>query len=126
MTGHASDQPFDARRPAADRIEAVLANMRTYQEPLKYSVLVPSRYTVYVHADELARLDGILPLVRAQTERALSEEVARLNRRSPILRCVDRLLVRSRRPTENAAGGWHVEFLADPDGEGVSGRLLVH
>jgi len=127
MTGHAPDQPADPRRPAADLIEAVLANMRTYQEPLKYSVLVPSRYTVYVHADELARLDGILPLVREQTERALTEEVARLNRRSAIRMCVDRLLVRSRpRPTENAAGAWHVEFLADPDGEVAPGGILVH
>jgi hypothetical protein len=113
------------RRPAADLIEEVLENMRRYLEPLKYSVLAPSRYIVYLHPDEIARLQGILPLLRAQTERALSEEMTRLNRGSMVTRCVDRVLGRDRPPVENAEGEWHVEFLADPDGEVAPGDILV-
>jgi hypothetical protein len=114
------------RRPAVDLIEAVLENLRDYREPLKYSVLAPSRYTVYVHASELARLDGILPLLKEQTERALSEELARMNHRSIIRTCIDYLQQQPRRPTETAGGKWHVEFLADPDGELEPGAILVH
>ena len=51
--------PATVRRPAVDLIDAVLANMRNYREPLKYSVVAPSRYTVYVHPDEIVRLNGI-------------------------------------------------------------------
>ena len=114
------------RRPAVDLIDAVLANMRNYREPLKYSVVAPSRYTVYVHPDEIVRLNGILPLLREQAERALAEEVSKLNRRSIVRGWLDRLFTRSRPATESASGGWHVEFLPDPDGELDPGGILVH
>ena len=118
--------PAPIRRPAVDLIDAVLANMRNYREPLKYSVVAPSRYTVYVHPDEIVRLNGILPLLQQQAERALSEEVARLNRRSTIRAWLDRLFTQSRPATESASGTWHVEFLPDPDGELDPGAILVH
>src|SRR5262245_48556946 len=114
------------RRPAVDLIDAVLENMRNYREPLKYSVVAPSRYTVYVHPDEIVRLNGILPLLREQAERALSEEVSKFNRRSIVRSCVDWQFTRSRPATESASGGWHVEFLPDPDGELDPGGILVH
>ena len=100
--------------------------MRNYREPLKYSVVAPSRYTVYVHPDEIVRLNGILPLLREQAERALAEEVSKLNRRSLLRGLLDWLLIRSRPATESASGGWHVEFLPDPDGELDPGGILVH
>ncbi len=59
------------RRPARDIIDAIVDNMRKNLEPLKYSTLAPSRYTVYLHASEFARLEGILPILQEQTTRAL-------------------------------------------------------
>ena len=118
--------PATVRRPAVDLIDAVLENMRNYREPLKYSVVAPSRYTVYMHPDEIVRLNGILPLLREQAERALSEEVSKFNRRSMVSSCVDWLFARSRPATESASGGWHVDFLPDPDGELDPGGILVH
>ena len=50
--------------------------MRQNLEPLKYSTLAPSRYTVYLHPHEYARLEGIIPILQEQTVRALSEELA--------------------------------------------------
>ena len=58
------------RRPARDLIELVLEHMRKNLEPLKYSTLAPSRYLVYLHAAEYARLEGILGILQAQTIRA--------------------------------------------------------
>jgi hypothetical protein len=78
-----SDAP---RRPARDLIDAVLENMRKNLEPLKYSTLAPSRYVVYLHPDEYARLEGIVPILQEQTIRALTEELAALNRRSAVQR----------------------------------------
>ena len=60
FTTVASPQPNAApaaRRPASDLIDAVLENMRTNLEPLKYSTLAPSRYVVYLHPDEFARIE---------------------------------------------------------------------
>jgi hypothetical protein len=116
-----SDAP---RRPARDVIEAVLENMRKNLEPLRYSTLAPSRYLVYLHPAEYARLEGIVPILQEQTVRALTDELATLNRRSVVRRYADRLLG-DRTPRVHSAGDWHVEFLADPDGEFAEGDILI-
>jgi FHA domain len=112
------------RRPARDLIDAVVDHMRKNAEPLKYSTLVPSRYTVYLHPAEHARLEGIVPILQEQTIRALTEALDALNRRPAVKRWVDRLIGD---PPEfrNADADWHVDFLADPDGEMREGDLLV-
>jgi hypothetical protein len=113
------------RRFARDLIVAVLENMRRYQEPLMYSVIAPSRYLIYLHPAEYARLEGILPLLREQTIRGLTEEVATLNRRSTMQRYAGRLLGRTPLPIESATGDWHVEFLEDPDGDVAKGAFVI-
>ena len=114
-----------ARRPAADVIEAVLENMRTNLEPLKYSILAPSRYIVYLHPDEFARIEPIVPVLQAQTVRALGEALQRLNRRPVHLRYLERF-VQPATPVENAGRDWQVEFLPDADGELAPGDILIH
>jgi hypothetical protein len=108
--------PRPRRRPAADLIDAIVENMRANLEELRYSVIAPSRYTVYVSPSEFERLQGLIPRLRAEAVRALDEELARLNKRTRPRQALDRLLGRSR-PLENAEAGWHVEFLADADEE---------
>ena len=118
-------RPASRRRPAGDIIEAVLENMRSNLEPLRYSVLVPSRFLVYLHPAEHARLEGILPILEKETVRALTEELARLNRRPGWRRHVDRLLGGHAAEVQSAAAAWHVEFLSDPDGELADGDILI-
>jgi hypothetical protein len=113
------------RRPARDIIEAVVDNMRKNLEQLKYSTLAPSRYTVYLHAGEFARLEGILPVLQEQTARALAEELKKLNQRSPLRRLTDRWRREMDPEIRNAGHHWHIEFLADPDGEMNEGDLLI-
>lgn len=113
------------RRPARDIIDAIVDNMRKNLEPLKYSTLAPSRYTVYLHANEYARLEGIIPVLQEQTMRALSDELQALNRRSSIGRLVERWRRDPTSEVRNAAIDWQVEFLADPDGEMKEGDLLI-
>jgi hypothetical protein len=113
------------RRFARDLIVAVLENMRRYQEPLMYSVIAPSRYLIYLHPSEYARLEGILPLLREQTIRGLADEVDKLNRRSTVQRYAGRLLGRTHLPVESATGEWQVDFLEDPDGEVGEGGFVI-
>jgi hypothetical protein len=106
-------------------IEAVLENMRTNLEPLKYSTLAPSRYLIYLHPAEYARLEGIIVILQEQTIRALSEEVAARNGRSALRRYAQRILGNQNPRIENPAGNWTVEFLPDPDGDVREGDILV-
>ncbi|MGH9314721.1 MAG: FHA domain-containing protein [Vicinamibacterales bacterium] len=114
-----------ARRPARDIIDAVVENMRKNLEPLKYSTLAPSRYTVYLHANEYARLEGIIPILQEQTMRALGDELQALNWRSSMRRWVERWRRDSDPEIRNAAPDWQVAFLADPDGDMNEGDLLI-
>ena len=113
-----------APRPARDLIEAVLTNMRQNVERLKYSVLAPSRYVVYLHPSEYARLAGVVPILQRETARALSEAVEALNRRSAVDRYAARVFGGGRPPVQNA-GDWQIEFVPDPDGDLKEGDILV-
>src|SRR5215471_14382252 len=114
-----------SRRPARDVIDAVLENMRTNLEPLKYSILAPSRYLIYLHPEEFARLEGIIVILREQTIRALSEEVAARNNPSTLRQYARRILGGRSPQVENPGGAWSIEFLPDPDGELQEGDILV-
>lgn len=125
MTPDTDVRPASApRRAARDIIDAVLENLRNNLEPLKYTVLAPSRFLVYLHPAEHARVEGIIPILEKETIRALTEELATLNRRPAWRRHVDRFLGVAPE-VQNAAVAWHVEFLRDPDGELQEGDILI-
>jgi pSer/pThr/pTyr-binding forkhead associated (FHA) protein len=113
------------RRPARDIIEAVLENMRTNLEPLKYSTLAPSRFVVYLHPEEYARIEGIVQVLQEQTARALDEELRTLNNPPVFRRYLDRL-TGTLPPVENAAREWQIEFHPDADNELAPGDILIH
>ena len=120
--------PAAPRRAARDLIDAVLENLRNNLEPLKYTTLVPSRFLVYLHPAEHARIEGILPILEKETIRALTEELDKLNRRPVWRRHVDRFLgtpADVNNVVQNAGQTWHVEFLKDPDGELQEGDILI-
>ena len=114
-----------ARRPARDLIDAVLENMRTNLEPLKYSTLAPSRFVVYLHPEEYARIEGIARVLQEQTARALEEELQKLNNPPAYRKYFDRIAGTSP-PVENAARDWQIEFHPDSDGELALGDILIH
>jgi hypothetical protein len=113
------------RRPARDLIDAVLENMRTNLEPLRYSTLAPSRFVVFLHPDEYARVEGIVRVLQEQTARALDEELQKLNNPPAYRKYFDRI-AGSAPPVENAARDWQIEFHPDADGELAPGDILIH
>jgi hypothetical protein len=122
MSSQSSAPP---RRPARDIIEAILENMRTNLEPLKYSTLAPSRFVVYLHPEEYARVEGILPVLQEQTARALDDELRQLNS-PPVFRRYLERLTGTPPPVENAGREWQVEFHPDADNELAFGDILIH
>lgn len=113
------------RRPARDLIDAVLENMRNNLEPLKYSTLAPNRFVVYLHPDEFARVEAIVPVLQEQTARALEDELRKLNH-PPVYRRYLERLTGSSIPIENAGREWQIEFHADADHELAPGDILIH
>jgi hypothetical protein len=99
--------------------------MRRNLEPLKYSTLAPSRYVIYLHPREFARLEGIVEILKQEAQQALVEELDRLNRRLAMLDYVKRLSGSRTTPITNPASEWHIEFACDPDGELGEGDILV-
>lgn len=112
-------------RPARDLIEAVLANMRQNVEPLRYSVLAPSRYVVYLHPSEYARLEGVVPILKRETVRALNEALEALNRRSVLDRYAARVFGKRGPLVQNAGRDWEIDFVPDPDGDLAEGDILI-
>jgi hypothetical protein len=80
---------------------------------------------VYVHPTEYARLEGIIPILEAETVRALADELHKLNHRSSIKRWLERLRSDRNPQIDNAGAEWLVEFRADPDGDMNEGDLLI-
>src|SRR5262245_13982646 len=119
-------EPARVRLPAKDIVHAVVRNMRENLEDLPYSRLAPSRYTVYLHPNEFARLETIVPIMQEQTVRALSEELVRLGRHSHLKRWTDRVRRRSVPGVEKAGTEFHVDCLPDPDEELEEGGVLVY
>jgi hypothetical protein len=118
------------RRPARDITDAVVRNMLENLEELKYTTLAPSRFIVYLHRAEHARLEGVLSIIEEQTLRALDEALHARNHGSVLRRLLDALLLRfaagralhkllghGGQPVVQRAADWHVEFLPDPGGE---------
>lgn len=115
----------DSRRPARDIIDAVVTNMHANRETLKYSTLAPHRYVVYLHPAEFTRLEGILPILRSETCRALTDALESLNERATWQQWVDRVRGTAPANTE-ACASWDIEFVVDPDDELKEGEIRVH
>ena len=113
------------RRAARDLIAAVVENMRRNLETLRYSTIAPSRYVVYLHPAEFARLEGIIPILQEETIRALTEELHRLNNPSGLRRYGGRFFGDAALKVQTPTGEWHVEFMIDPDGELAEGDILI-
>jgi pSer/pThr/pTyr-binding forkhead associated (FHA) protein len=114
-------------RPAAtgrDIIVEIVRNMREGLEPLHYSTLPPSVYHVYLHADDLERLRGIVPRIIDEARRALDTELESLNRASLAERV--RLARRNLPKVAAPEGGWRIQILENSDDGVQPGDIVIY
>lgn len=119
------DRPATANPATArDIIREIVRNMKEGLEPLQYSTLAPAIYDVYLHAEDIARLRGIVPRIVDEARRALDAEVESLNRGS----IVERLkLARPSAPKVTPPeGGWQVRIQENTDDDVVQGDIVVY
>lgn len=109
-----------------DIILEVRRNMRTHREQLLYSTLVPASYEVYLHPDDHARIEGLIPRIVQEAKRALGEELARTNRGNAIAGRVRTWLRKEELPREKHGADWTVQILEDGDDEVAPGDIRVY
>jgi len=122
----------------------MLGNLREGLEPLRYSVVAPGVYHVYLHERDYGRLQGIFPRIQQEARQALTEELQALEQAEPGAglgapmqsRLKGRLpkWMRGAAPGAEArkrdyqapAEGWQIAFHPDADGELQPGDVSVH
>lgn len=105
-------------------INELIRNMELGQFEMGYSVLLPCVFSLYLHPDDYARLEGVFDLIAEDAKRALGARVAQLNSKPKILG-VKRP---GRQPKEFKIAGrdWILEFLPDTEGTVPIGDVEIH
>ena len=113
---------------ARDIIQELVRNMREGLEPLEYSTLAPAIYHVYLHADDLDRLRGLVPRIIDEARRAMDAELAVLNRStlSHQLRNKLKLSGKAAPKVEAPPGGWTIDILENTDEETKPGDISIY
>ena len=109
---------------AREIILEIVRNMRDGLEPLQYSTLAPAIYHVYLHADDMERLRGILPRIVDEARRALDAEMESLNRAS-----IAEKMKLARRGAPKIAvpdGGWQIRILENTDEDVSPGDITIY
>jgi len=109
---------------ARDIIQELVRNMREGLEPLQYSTLAPAIYHVYLHADDLDRLRGLIPRIIDEARRALDSELAVLNR-APLSNKL-KLSRKAAPKAEAPEGGWTIDILENTDDETQTGDIVIY
>jgi len=114
------------KNPATAReiILEIVRNMREGLEPLHYSTLAPAIYHVYLHADDMDRLRGIIPRIVEESSRALDAELEELNRAT----IAERLKITKRGEPKitRPDGGWRITILENTDDEVEPGDIAIY
>jgi pSer/pThr/pTyr-binding forkhead associated (FHA) protein len=104
----------------------IVREMRDGLHPLLYSRVAPGLYCVYLHPEDFSKLEGLVPRIRVEAQRALTEEMRQLN---------DAAQPQGRRwfvaaaepapPIEVPAQGWDIQIEPDRDEEVAAGTFVI-
>src|ERR687897_3282454 len=99
--------------------------MNLYQLP--FTTLPPTIFHVYLYPADFDRIEGIVPRLVAELQKALSEEVRKINEgRTRSGGVLARLIQQEEAaPIEAPAGGWEVHIHADRNGALKPGHLGI-
>lgn len=112
----------DGRLSGQTIIGELIRNMELGQFELTYTVLLPCVFSVYLSAEDHARLSGIFPHIEEDARRALRDRVAQFNSKSKTK--VSWRGKSSGREYKIAGRDWIIDFLSD--GEVPAGDVEIH
>ncbi|MBA2305959.1 MAG: FHA domain-containing protein [Acidobacteria bacterium] len=99
--------------------------MNVYQLP--FTTLPPTIYHVYLHPNDFERIEGIIPRIVSELQKALTEEVRKMNEgRARAGGMLSRLIEQPEAsPVELPPAGWDVHLHADRNDELKPGDLGI-
>jgi hypothetical protein len=109
-------------------LKTVLQELMLNLYPLPFTTLPLTVYHVYLHPDDFSKIEGIVPRIVAQVQRALTAEVERVNRsqgrrgRAVLRRLIEREEFAA---IEIPQAGWEVNIQPDCNGELHPGELGI-
>jgi hypothetical protein len=95
--------------------------------PLPYTTLPPTVFYVYLHPADFDRIEGVVPRLVGELQKALSDEVRKINEgREKSGGLLSRLIAQEEAPPiEVPPGGWEVHVNADRNGTLQPGHLGI-
>jgi len=105
-------------------IDQLIRNMELGQFEMAYSTLLPCIFSLYLHADDYARLTGVFELMKEDAKRALAARLEQLNSK-PLGLSVIRP-GKERKPYKIASKDWTFEFFPDSEGVVPVGDVEIH
>ena len=122
-------------------IDEILNNMREGIEPLRYSVLVPGLYHVYLHEKDFKRLEGVFGQIIKEAKQALDEDIDhrnQLNATKPtsfiakLRKTIPQGLFGESQPKpqsvkryQGPVDGWQISFHRDLNNELLPGDICI-
>jgi hypothetical protein len=104
----------------AQVIDELIRNLEAGRLELGYSILLPSLFSVYLHADDYTAIEPVANTIRAGACRALDARVAAWNRSPALPRA-------GAKPKRHIAqGDWWIGFFAATEGEVPAGDVEIH
>jgi hypothetical protein len=114
----------DGQLPTGERIATEIEReMEERLYPLRNVTLAPAEYHVYLHPDDFADLEFIVPRIVEDVQACLNARVQRLNQPPLWSRVMD---LRRYPPIEVPAGGWAVHIKPSTNGELNHGEIGIH
>jgi hypothetical protein len=115
--------PGQSQPPSGDKIAAEIEReMEDRLYPLRNVTLAPAEYHVYLHPDDFAYLEGIIPRIVEDVQVCLNLLVQRLNRRTVWSRFTED----KRPPIEVPPGGWAIHVKVSTNDEVNPGEIGIH
>jgi hypothetical protein len=107
--------------PTGRRIVGELVReMQDRLYPLFYRTLTAGVYHVYLHPDDYRDIEGVVPLIILDAQKALTARVAQLNRRARWS-----AMLTDHRTIESPSPGWEIHIHAEANGELKRGDIGI-
>lgn len=102
-------------------VDELIRNMELGRLEMRYSILLPCIFSIYLHPDDYGRLAGVQDLIKEDAKRALNARLAEWNGRNSRFRRGD-----SRKPCRIAQNDWWIELFADTEGAVPPADVEIH
>jgi hypothetical protein len=117
-------KPAEAKLSGQAIIDELIRNMELGRFEMGYSVLLPCVFSLYLHPDDYARLEGVFGLIIEDAKRSLCARVSQLNGRPSLWGWLHS--GRHLKEYKIAARDWILEFLPDLENTVPLGDVEIH